>query len=701
MKAAKNRRYWGVLYKVGVFLRDNILRALLATCLTAFLGVLALFLVTNPVTKCISNFFSLRDLETKVTEQRLLFKDRGVDTNIEEVEAFETDLSSRKESPCCKNEYDKLYGDIEMLLADYYLTKWKVRKADGDIRKAINKNMEALEYIDKDECPLEYIQINNSLGESYYELYETNNKYDNLTISFACYNNARIALEAIESQDVADYSDEEIKDRTKLHLDTLGGLIMVIAQSYSVEKETTFIGKEYIGYYYSTALDTLDNLKKLSYEDYQEEFSKLCKYSGDIDSMAADSIGEEDTSEHYCDEGLSDEEAIVQAIGNKFGGILQLMKEAYYEDAIQSYLKSVDTVNREKSADEYARCNLSLGDVYLKLYYCTDEEDNLEKSNKYYSNALKVFRLDDHPIEFAKVKDLLARNYIDLFYDTGKTDYLLSAIGPLREADTAWSTINKPFGYYYGLHKYYTALLDHNIYLNYKDCQGRLSKYAEYRSKNLINPVKDYEDALVILTETAFPTKYAKIQFDLGKFYYSLSKTDNETENIGLSTNSYKRAVDTCINEDLFISIDQLKDYKVIFEYLSEHVDISRRPLDYATAMSNLGAIYLFLYEKNERCESLKENSLRAYTKALRGYEKEKATCDNEKRYHNLATVIECIANIYIVLYDNTNNREYLISARKAFKEAKDIYDDDLLPLLGREIDMKQNTLREQIKGHL
>jgi hypothetical protein len=114
--------------------------------------------------------------------------------------------------------------------------------------------------------------------------------------------------------------------------------------------------------------------------------------------------------------------------------------------------------------------------------------------------------------------------------------------------------------------------------------------------------------------------------------------------------------------------------------------------------MENLGATYLLLYKKGRKYDSVAKESSASYDKAIGVYW---AGISNDPECHDYAEVVECIGNIYSVLYKNTNSQDYWGLASSMYNKSKDIYSRDVFPLMSREIDEKLNSLgSKQIKGH-
>ncbi|RXE58526.1 copper amine oxidase N-terminal domain-containing protein [Acetivibrio mesophilus] len=233
----------------------------------------------------------------------------------------------------------------------------------------------------------------------------------------------------------------------------------------------------------------------------------------------------------------------------------KLYDDSKYIEAIESYEKILEGISSKKNPEEYGYINLSIGHAYLMLSQNADMErnainaiaaykqaltvdsskiqgaanyslghaynmlskvrDSVVNNNlalEYLDSALKVFKLENYPLEYARIQLQKGSSYIGLYAWGGNVENIHSAISAIEEALTIFEE-EYIIGY---------AMGQNNLGI----CYSYLS-YSENPRENLNKAIEAYEDALTFFNKKEFPYEYTNIKNNRGLCYINLANINN------------------------------------------------------------------------------------------------------------------------------------------------------------------------------
>ncbi len=323
------------------------------------------------------------------------------------------------------------------------------------------------------------------------------------------------------------------------------------------------------------------------------------------------------------------------ALGNTY---LLLSEKEKQRDNLLSALVSFDSAEKISSEDEILEVVENMkGFVFFKLAFIENRNDNLKKSIKHYTEALKYRTKEKDPYKWASTKYNLGNAYLSL-RDGNEKNNILRAIEEFKDAydvrkedpdSVEFGVINNAIGlsylmlseitqdpkeasvylsealsYFDSASKIFTldkypidyAMIHNNIGV----CFTKLALLGIDKEKNLKEGIKHYKYTLNVYTEDDFLEDYGTTLYNIGIAYHNLSKV---------------------------VSMPDKTDYlKMAEEYLKKSVetfDLDLYTDSFTRGSYNLGVVYKDLAEIYGSKEFLNKELI-AFNDALKGFSEDK-----------------------------------------------------------------------------
>jgi len=174
--------------------------------------------------------------------------------------------------------------------------------------------------------------------------------------------------------------------------------------------------------------------------------------------------------------------------------------------AINAYNEALKVYTLEEQPMEYAVTQNNLGMSYCVLAGITKEEEDFYNAIEAYNEALKVYTLEEQPMEYAVTCTNLAIAYSLLSELSNREENLANAIEAYNEALKVYTLEEQPMEY---------ATTQNNLGMLY----WMIAELADRRG-NLINAINAYNEALKVYTLKEYPSEYGSINKNLGKMHF-------------------------------------------------------------------------------------------------------------------------------------------------------------------------------------
>ena len=325
-------------------------------------------------------------------------------------------------------------------------------------------------------------------------------------------------------------------------------------------------------------------------------------------------------------------------------------KIKYTDDILERFLELSDTIREEDpafrllprlgeeirthvSGEDGARASKALGKIYVRISKYKDSAENSKKVFRAVKEALKIYTLEDFPVDYAEVQTEIGTMYCIFAEIDNLTENCKKAIEAYKEALKVFTL--KDFQEKY-------AITQTNLGNAY-----RILSRNENTVKNCKKAVKTLEEALTIHTYDEFPDDYAKAHHNLGNVYITLAMAENTAENSKKAIKSFRET----------LKIINVRDF----------------PIDYAVSKNNLGIAYAMLAQAEDTAENCK-NGIKAFEESLRVYNFRFFPVLYAKTQNNIGNTY----NILATIEDAVQNCRKAI---KAFKEALKVYSAENFPI--------------------
>ncbi|MBA7544745.1 hypothetical protein ES705_37106 [subsurface metagenome] len=199
-------------------------------------------------------------------------------------------------------------------------------------------------------------------------------------------------------------------------------------------------------------------------------------------------------------------EALV-LLGNRSGSLGSRTKDTTsLKISIQAFEEALKIYTIDNHPVQYAMTMNNLGTAYSDLSYVRDKENNLTRAIHAYDEALKIRTIDNYPIQYAMTMNNQGTAYSKLSDVRDKKNNIAEAIQAYDEALKIRTTDNYPLDY---------AMTMYNLGLTFLELAVECDKKS-----NCMKADKAFQNALKIFTVIAFP-EYNKL---INKTLKNLSK---------------------------------------------------------------------------------------------------------------------------------------------------------------------------------
>ncbi|MBI5418076.1 ATP-binding protein [Candidatus Poribacteria bacterium] len=344
------------------------------------------------------------------------------------------------------------------------------------------------------------------------------------------------------------------------------------------------------------------------------------------------------------------------------------------EKTIIAYNTALQIYDKEKNSVSYGINLKRLGEAYSEMYETRSEsaknEKDLLNAIDYYQNALKIFKCDLFPKDYADINRKIG--LILTKFREWKVENFKEAISHLHKAMEIYNDKNQKLNY--ANTKYDLG----NVYFKFANKEDSIS--------NLQKSLKLYEEALIIYKEENQSFKYGEVWEKIGIVHYKID-TD-KSKHLSLAINAFNEALKVFSKDKFPIHFVEIKKYQgLAFYYLRtgdteaniekalscfqdaiEIVDFKKHPEDYAKLNIYLGNVYARL-RLGDRIQNL-ERSLSLYSRALEIFNRNKSP-------HEYAEILNNKGMIYLEL-STGSHKENIKKAIELFRKALDIRTKDL-----------------------
>ncbi len=352
---------------------------------------------------------------------------------------------------------------------------------------------------------------------------------------------------------------------------------------------------------------------------------------------------------------------------------------AYYNNALKHLTIKSDSTN-------YGFIQYYLGETYRNRYNLSYSDEDLNKSEKHYINALEVITLENYPYYYANMKKDLASLYVQ------KSSFD-KAIACFENAADILTAEDYP-------------VLYANLQLSLGSAYDSLG--VEKESSFFQKAIICYNNALKVFTLEKYPSNYANTMTELGKVYVSLSaENDSSLENHEKAIECFENAMDVYSkDEPLMLAYTQTfasMPYSRLAKRnintktnIIKSIELSKEALKlfkpeyfsayYGRNHSNLGISYTLLAGIEDK-ESNLLLSIQHFNTALTVYTKEASLA-------KYASVQKDLADSYILLSEVQKRDENRMLALKAIDEALIYYTFESSPSTNKELTDKKALLK-------
>lgn len=402
-------------------------------------------------------------------------------------------------------------------------------------------------------------------------------------------------------------------------------------------------------------------------------------------------------------------------LGDEIESANKLYDDKKYIEAIKSYEEILKSISSKENPEEYGYINLSIGNAYLALAQEADTEKNavnaiaaykqastvdsrkiqasasyglgqaynvlarIRNSDansklalEYLEDALKIYKLEDYPLEYARIQLQKVTSYINQNAHNGNTESLYNSIGIIEEVLSIFEEEEYMIGY---------AMAQNNL----GKCYFNLS-YAENTKENLYKSIEAYENALKNLNEEEYPYEYCNIRGSLGACYINLSVIDKNIQYVKKAIQNFEEQLKMSAfdkfpvryassNFNLGLAYANLSEFEDLEQNILKSIEfyknslkirnVSETPIYYTYAIQGMGIQYLRLaYIKDSEENILK--SIDLLNEALKIFTDDKYSLDYAYTCRYLGLAYNRLSSI-------KNREENLNEAIKLFEEAIEI----------------------------
>ncbi len=305
--------------------------------------------------------------------------------------------------------------------------------------------------------------------------------------------------------------------------------------------------------------------------------------------------------------------------------------------AIGAYEEALEIITVEQYPADFASVQNNLGNAYITFAEVRNKEKNLNKAIRIYKEALKIYTIDKYPFYYAFTRNNL-RNAHATFFEVQykgsiyseiriKEENLKKAVLEYEEALKVYTIEQYPLNYaltqnnlenaYWSLAEVIPpGIIKTQRFVDYQSEESLIFKRAvnedEVKIKNITNAINAYEEALKIYTAGEHPLDYAQTQNNLGAAYKTLAEFQNPGENLLKAIGIYEEAL----------------KIRTIDKY----------PLDYAHTQNNLGTTYRLLSTVHNMEENITK-SRQAFDEALKIFTLENYPLLHQRIVSNLMVI--------------------------------------------------------------
>ena len=247
----------------------------------------------------------------------------------------------------------------------------------------------------------------------------------------------------------------------------------------------------------------------------------------------------------------------------------------YFEDSLKETIKLDDNLIK---ADTLYSISL----IYFQLNKPKIAIEKLLQCNRAYQEALKVYTLDNFPMDYAMIQNNLGNTYRSLAKVKDRVVNCEKAIQAFHEALKVYTPEDFPMNY---------AITQNNLGTAF----GTLAEVQD-KAENCNLAIQYYLEALKVYTLDNFPMDYAMIQNNLGNTYRSLAKVKDRVVNCEKAIQAFHEALKVYTPEDF--------------------------PMNYAITQNNLGTAFGTLAEVEDKAGNCNK-AIQAFKEALSVYTKE------------------------------------------------------------------------------
>jgi tetratricopeptide (TPR) repeat protein len=302
--------------------------------------------------------------------------------------------------------------------------------------------------------------------------------------------------------------------------------------------------------------------------------------------------------------------------------------------AVTGYEEALRVYTLEDLPMDYGLTHISLGVAYATLAEVQETGENCRRAIEALEEALRVYNIEDFPMEYALTHINLGVAYTTLADIEEQGENCRRAIEALEEARRVYTLEDFPMQY---------AMTENNLGNAYSSLAE-----VEEKAENCRKAIEACEEALRVCTLEEFSMQYGTTQNNLGNAYRTLAEVEEKSENCRRAIEAYEEA----------LRVHTLEDF----------------PMQYGTTQNNLGNAYGMLAEVEEKAENCRK-AIEAYEEALRVRTLEDFPMDYAMTQNNLG-------NAYTTLAEVEKEGENFWKAIAAYQEAFRVCTDEKLPEL-------------------
>ena len=305
--------------------------------------------------------------------------------------------------------YEMEYAMTKNNLGISYIKLAEMTRDEKFLYNGVKAFKDALSIYKIENYPMEYASIQNNLGDLYQKIAQYRNKKRNLLNAIRAYKEAMKVLNIvwkITMKGNLAYADIQRK------------IGKVYSELYGIEKKDENIAKAIEFFKNALRIYSIENHPK-KYADVQRGIGKMFLLACIEEKNLKDIMC---YSHHMVKSKLrrrstpvkkGKEEKILEKKEHEMRDE-ERVKEENLINAINAYKEALKVYNLEENPMEYAEIQTTMGISYRTLSTFFDKEENLNHSIRAFKEALKVYNLEENPMEYAATQNNLGISYRNL-----------------------------------------------------------------------------------------------------------------------------------------------------------------------------------------------------------------------------------------------------------------------------------------------